>query len=235
VREKFNSRQRLAAGLVAIAMGGIAMAAATVPAWAGPSAPAQVPGEPIFFPGNPTCSTLVPGTTELKVEPVTNGPHSDGTLSVTITVVNNEATGPTFNWTSNIGVDAVFVKGGPGGNLYLYAPEATSGNGLHAPTNPANGKFFGLSHVSFCYDADMPTTTSSTTTTMPTTTAPPTTAPPTTAPTTTAPPPGRGVAAPARAELPVTGDHSLPLAIAGGALLAIGLVLVARSRQLSHR
>ena len=45
--------------------------------------------------------------------------------------------GQTFDWTSNIGVDAVFVKGGPvGGNLYVYDPEATADTGLHAPAKP---------------------------------------------------------------------------------------------------
>jgi LPXTG-motif cell wall-anchored protein len=135
---------------------------------------------------NATCSDLAPeGTTwtEFKVEPVKDGTFSDGTLTVTIDVRDTDD-GPVFDWTSNIGVDAVFVKGGPGGLLYVYDPEATGDTGLHAPVNPENGKFFGLSHVSFCYDEDQGTTTTSTTE-KPTTTS--TTEKPTTTSTTEKP------------------------------------------------
>jgi hypothetical protein len=137
---------------------------------------------PVQVDGNPTCGELSDGEVELKVEPVADGTFTDGTLTVTIDV-RETADGPVFDWTSNIGVDAVFAKGGPTGNLYLYDPptEATSDTGLHAPVN-ASGKFAGLSHISFCYDKDVITTTSPTTTTT-TTTSPTTTT--TTSPTTT--------------------------------------------------
>jgi hypothetical protein len=131
---------------------------------------------PTRVPGNATCP---PGTTELKVEPVESGTFTDGTLTVTLVV-----TGNTFNWTSNIGVDVVIVKGGNASNVYDYRPGESMGDtGLHAPAN-ASGQFAGLSHVSFCYDVEAPTTT---TTTAPTTTTS-TTAPPTTTTSTTAPP-----------------------------------------------
>jgi LPXTG-motif cell wall-anchored protein len=115
---------------------------------------------PVQFSDNPTCADLAPEGvtwTELKVEPVADGTFSDGTLTVTVDV-QDTANGPVFDWTSNIGVDAVFVKGGPGGNLYLYDPEATADTDLHAPVNPKNDKFYGLSHISFCYDAGDETT-----------------------------------------------------------------------------
>src|SRR4029450_6974984 len=91
--------------------------------------------------GNTTCADLVPGTTELKVEPVADGTYSDGTLSVTIDV-RDTAEGQVFDFTANMGVDAVFVKGGPDGNLYLYNPEATADTGLHATVNSQNGQFY---------------------------------------------------------------------------------------------
>jgi uncharacterized repeat protein (TIGR01451 family) len=106
---------------------------------------------PVEVAGNPPCPA---GTTELKVEPVISGPYSDGTLSVTITV-NNTAAGQTFDWTSNIGVDAVIAKGGPNGNVYTYNPEATADTGLHAPVG-SSGTFSDLSHISFCYDISPP-------------------------------------------------------------------------------
>ena len=136
---------------------------------------------PVTVQGNAPCPADM---TELKIEPVTDGTFSDGTLTVTIDV-RDTALGQVFDWTSNIGVDVVIVKGGNASNVYTYNPEATSDTGLHAPLN-RSGSYAGLSHISFCYDAgEEPTTT---TTTTPTTTAPPTTAPPTTAPPTTAPP-----------------------------------------------
>ncbi len=109
---------------------------------------------PVTVPGNPTCSTLAPGTTELKVDPGASGTFDDGTLFVTITV-HDTAMGPTFDWSSNLGVDAVFAKGGSeGGNLYVYDPEAIGDTGLHTPVTGGSGKWAGLSHISFCYDED---------------------------------------------------------------------------------
>jgi hypothetical protein len=137
-------RKLLASGaaLGAALVVGVAMVA--LPATATHVAPTTVSG-------NPTCSQLVPGTTELKVEPVQDGTFTDGTLTVTVDV-RDTAAGQVFDWTSNIGVDAVFAKGGNTGNLYLYSPEATSDTGLHAPAN-RSGNWAGLSHISFCYDA----------------------------------------------------------------------------------
>ena len=126
---------------------------------------------PTQAPGNPSCPA---GTTTLKVEPVADGTFTDGTLTVTIDV-RDTAAGQVFDWTSNIGVDRVIAKGGNTANIYTYDPpaESTGDTGLHAPAN-ASGKFAGLSHISFCYDAGEPPTT-----------APPTTTPPSTSSTTT--------------------------------------------------
>ena len=90
--------------------------------------------------------------TTLKVDPNPDGAgpfvFTDGTLTVTIT----NATGDkSFDWSSNIGVDAVYVKAGSGGsNLYRYDPPAESmgDTGLVSPGDGGNG----ISHISFCYD-----------------------------------------------------------------------------------
>jgi hypothetical protein len=134
--------------------------------------------DPVLVEGNKTCAQLAPPGatwTELKIEPVTSGTHTDGTLTVELDVTQIDGEERIFDWTSNIGVDAVFVKGGSNGNAYFYDPEETSDTGLHAPVNPTNDMFFGLSHVSFCYDDDEEetTTTTSTTTTSTTTTTVP--------------------------------------------------------------
>jgi LPXTG-motif cell wall-anchored protein len=179
--------------------------------------------------GNPTCGDLAPAGAswiELKVEPVVDGTFSDGMLTVTIDV-SDTPDGPVFDWTSNIGVDAVFVKGGPNGTLYLYDPpaESTGDTGLHAPVNPNNDKFFGLSHVSFCYDEDQETTTtsttSSTTSTTSTTMGESTTTTAMGAVTTTTP----------SGELPRTGSTAGPMLGIGAALLVGGAALVGYARR----
>ena len=86
---------------------------------------------------------------DFKLEGATlsEGPHTSGPLTVTI----SNLTGDSFDWQSNIGLDAVIVKGGHAGTyLYRYDPpaEATSDNGLAVP-DPDNNS---ISHISFCYD-----------------------------------------------------------------------------------
>ncbi len=115
--------------------------------------------EPILLSGasneGKSCSDLQgAGQTwiEFKLEgsSLSNGPHTSGPLTVTISNLN----GDTFDWASNIGVDAVIVKGGsPGSYFYRYDPptEATADTGLGVP-NPANN---GVSHISFCYDVSV--------------------------------------------------------------------------------
>ena len=102
--------------------------------------------------GNVNCANLNlgAGVKELRVNLPADGTFTDGTLTVTIDV-RNTGQGPVFDFTSNIGVTAVTVKGGPNTNVYKFDPPKTSATGLHAPVNPDNRKFFGLSHISFCY------------------------------------------------------------------------------------
>ena len=97
-----------------------------------PAMGASVTPTPISNDNNPTCSDFG-AWTELKVEPPGNGEFSDGTLTVTITnFTNSDPKG--FDWSSDIGVDAVLVKAGSDKhNLYVYDPEATSDTGLVRP------------------------------------------------------------------------------------------------------
>src|SRR5918994_7715496 len=107
-------------------------------------------------PGNPGCDDIAPEGEvwiELKVEPPADGDEfSEDALTVNVDVRDTED-GQVFDWDSNIGVDAVIVKGGPNANVYLYDPESMGATGLHAPVNPS-GQWAGLSHISFCYDED---------------------------------------------------------------------------------
>lgn len=113
---------------------------------------------PTFVPGNPTCSGLGFGDFELKFDSPQNGETSLTLEGVTITIdVSNTGQGTVFDWTASGGVvNAVVAKGGPNANLYVYDPAATADTGLHSPVNPSNGKFFGLSHISFCFTPGEP-------------------------------------------------------------------------------
>ena len=148
--------------------------------------------EPELVEGNPTCADISPEGTEwtsLKVDPAAGGEHSDGVLTVNITI-NETEEGQTFDWNSNIGVQAVIAKGGPNANVYFYGSSGSTGDsGLHAPAVPSED-WADLSHIDFCYTPPTPTTPPPTT--APPTTAPPTTPPPTTAPPTTPPPTAPG-------------------------------------------
>jgi LPXTG-motif cell wall-anchored protein len=159
--DQTSRRRYVLAGLASMGAGAVMLVAA-LPGTVGAAPQQQATPSTSVVPGNPTCGDLAPqgaSWTELKVEPVEDGTFDDGVLVVTIDVTDT-ADGQVVNWTSNIGVDAVFVKGGPNGTLYLYDPpaESTGDTGLHAPVNPNNDKFFGLSHISFCYDEDQATT-----------------------------------------------------------------------------
>jgi LPXTG-motif cell wall-anchored protein len=223
-----TSRRRYAlAGLASMGAGAVILVGA-LPGNVG-AAPQQSTPSTTVVPGNPTCGDLAPeGTswTELKVEPVADGTFDDGVLFVTVDVTDT-ADGPVFDWTSNIGVDAVFVKGGPNGTLYLYDPESTGDTGLHAPVNPNNDKFFGLSHISFCYDEDQATTsttaeeTTSTTAEETTSTTAEETSTTAVSPSTTTP----------GGELPKTGSTVSPMLGIGAALLIGGGLLLAYARR----
>ena len=99
---------------------------------------------------NPSC----PGDyLEHKVEPVSAGLHGS---YFTISNIQDGGSGPTFDWSSTAPVYQVIVKGGPGASIYDYPGGDTSDSGLHAPQNPKNGKWYGLSHVTFCYGEPEP-------------------------------------------------------------------------------
>ena len=145
--------QRLPARLRAI--GGISvLSIAMLVATAGAARAASVTPTPINS-GNPTCSEFNSGWTELKVESPGNGTFTDGTLTVTISNFQNSTSGTpgSFDWSSNIGVDAVLVKAGNDKhNLYVYDPESTGDTNL----GPQAGAGNGISHISLCYDVSGP-------------------------------------------------------------------------------
>jgi hypothetical protein len=112
--------------------------------------------------GNPTCAQFAAdfggGQNWLQVK---SDPPGDGDIVVadfgTITVSNFDAN-VGFDWSSDFGIDAVFVKAGTDKhNLYVYAAtegaaESMGDTGLVAQDGNGNG----ISHISFCFDKDAP-------------------------------------------------------------------------------
>lgn len=79
---------------------------------------------------------------------------SSGTVGP-ITWSYNSSTG-LVTWTSTLPVSvAVIVKGGPASKVYFEGCgvcKTASTLIMTPPLNPNNGKFYGLSHISFCYN-----------------------------------------------------------------------------------
>jgi uncharacterized repeat protein (TIGR01451 family) len=134
------------------------------------AAPADTPGppsgdgvQPIFKTGNPDCLDVMTSAQflfEHKQDPPQDATINltFGALSGTLVVVENEAAQTfSFTLTGDFVAAGVIVKGGSNANFYDYRPEGNAADtGLHAPVNPSNGKFFGLSHISFCLMEDAP-------------------------------------------------------------------------------
>jgi hypothetical protein len=106
-----------------------------------------------------TCEEVMPGTTELKIEPVPDGTkvYSDTVLSVEI-VKPSTLAGETesFDWESNIAVVGVIVKNGDdGANWYDYSPDGSMADTYLTTPGPSEDcpkcSYKEISHISFCY------------------------------------------------------------------------------------
>lgn len=150
--------RRRTAGVLVMGMGLLVGALGLI---GGPAGAASV--EPELVGTNVKCKDIQPsGVTwnELKINGVPlNQAYSDtgendpddnpGPLVFTVSNGDNDS----FDWSSNIDVEAVFVKGGTGGggNLYRYPGTSdTSDTDLTTQTNPGGEKAT-ISHVSVCY------------------------------------------------------------------------------------
>jgi hypothetical protein len=135
-----------------LAMGKTASAQASDPGGA-PSTTQNI--DPTFYSGNTSCTALgYDYGYKIDKAPFYRTNVGDDYLRVTTT----GSGGQYFDWTSNIGVDAVIVKGGPNADAFVYDPgkgEVTLDTRLHAPENPNGGGPFGISHIEFCYDLEL--------------------------------------------------------------------------------
>jgi hypothetical protein len=141
---KEHRRSRAAILVATVAALGLSMALMIQPAFA-------THVDPTVIDGNASCGQInVAYDHEFKIDatPETktySDPNSDFEVDIT---VNAGAT--LMDFSANLSVDAVFVKGGTGGgNLYVYDPATTEDTGLMTPTGQQ------ISHVSFCFN-DVP-------------------------------------------------------------------------------
>jgi LPXTG-motif cell wall-anchored protein len=190
--------------------------------------------------GNPTCGDLGDFAFEFRIDEQPEAgttyedPNSDFEVTITEVVAGNPMT---FSFESNIAVSAVFVKAGPGGILYTFDPPTTTGTDLASPKDS-------ISHVSFCWNGQQGSTTTTTEGTTTTTEGTTTTTEGTTTtteggtsttsttlvgqvsvPTTQAAVEGAG-------RLPRTGGNTGPVLTLGAALLTGGVALVLATRRL---
>jgi hypothetical protein len=136
---------------------GLLLATAGLGPAARSAAAASVDATPVNS-GNPTCAEFAPSGAswsqfKLQDGQLANGTYTNGTLTVTISNYHDSSNGTpgSFDWAADQGIDAVFVKAGSTQhNLYVYDPEALSDQDL----GPQAGRGNGISHISFCYDAD---------------------------------------------------------------------------------
>ena len=106
---------------------------------------ASVP--PVLGENNPTCEDYGM-TTIYKFE----GSELANGTKAGITISGVDIDNGTFDWSSTVAVDAVIAKGGNDGNVYIYPFDTFGDTDLVTPTNPNNGRPYGLSHVEFCTD-----------------------------------------------------------------------------------
>jgi len=103
--------------------------------------------------GNPTCEDLGFGDTEFKEEDPAGGETTHDLAGGGSITIFHDLDTDTFDWTSDVGIDAIIVKGGPDAYVYDYNPESFGDTGLVSPLNPG-GNVPAISHISVCYDED---------------------------------------------------------------------------------
>jgi hypothetical protein len=152
MRERSSHLRRMGVGLGTIVAGGLVLLGALPGPAAGDEGepPSGTPVE-----GNPTCAELGEFDAEFKIDEQPEAgttyedPNSD--FEVTITEVGDDDP-MTVSFEANIPAAAVFVKSGPGGILYTFEPPSTTGTALASPNDS-------ISHLSFCWNDDQATTT----------------------------------------------------------------------------
>ena len=84
---------------------------------------------------------------------LTNGTHTDGRLTVTISGLGHPAAGApdTFDWQSNRPIALVIVRAGiDGDDVSFHVGPATAGSGVGTVVGDGTG----IRYIAFCYDAE---------------------------------------------------------------------------------
>lgn len=108
-----------------------------------------------YVAGNPRCGAASAGGINIKIEAEDLAVGNYGPIRITA------VTGKYVSWEirseylHTYDADTVIVKGGPNAIVYSYDTWDDSDTRLTAPQNPngAGPKYYGISHVSFCFDA----------------------------------------------------------------------------------
>lgn len=142
--------------IAAATAGSLAAIAAPASALAAAGGPSGAGIQPVEVTGNLESKDCPAGTFGYTIQggDLATNPHVFDGFSVT-TTTSTTALGQVVAFSANMGVDVVFVKGGPNANVYTYSPERASDTGLHAPVNPMNGRYHDISHVTFCVDYEL--------------------------------------------------------------------------------
>jgi len=146
---------------ISVLVTAIALAVGVFPALAaaGPQLNADVPPSEINLGGGSGGCAFVnsDAANELHINNPMTGDFTDGTVSVTLQVNEDDTL---FEFTVNTpgyGIYDVTVNGGRKSNHYDYDAASTislTDEDLHAPTKGgANSPLYNLSHINFCYDA----------------------------------------------------------------------------------
>ena len=99
---------------------------------------------------NPTCGDLLPGTIEIKVEPVAVGSKTEHGVTVWITRVDPASQATEIDWHASVPMDGVLLKSGSDGHfLYNYAAAPAVGPQVADDGLETSGQ--AISHVSFCF------------------------------------------------------------------------------------
>ena len=117
---------------------------------------------PTPYAGDPSCSDLNAGWSEIEVEVEViehDWSNADDPNSPVVTIHSSNPEDQTFAWelkdaSTAGGIDAVIVEGynSPTQNIYTYDPEGEKDEGLHPMFNQQG--VFNLIRISFCYDHD---------------------------------------------------------------------------------
>lgn len=99
---------------------------------------------------NPTCGDLLPGSIELKIEPVAVTSRTENGVTVWITRVDPTSQATEIDWHSSVPMDGVLLKSGSDGHFfYNYVAVPAVGPQLADDGLETSGQ--AISHLSFCF------------------------------------------------------------------------------------